>query len=222
MIRSKTLVVGGSGFVGSYLMKELNAENMDLKEGYDVRKGIDDKYKTIVFLACNQANTQEAYKENHEMYKALDQYRRQYPKTHLIYFSSAAVYYPGSKYSQTKRLGEVFAKRFKKHTILRPSNIYGHGDGHGAPDKFMQGEKEIYGDGSYVRDLIAVESVVDQVVSFIESREVGVFNVSTGIGTSVKDMFNMFGKGKPKFIKHKLGRDMETEKSILVPGRVYE
>lgn len=218
----KTLVVGGSGFIGSYLMKEIEADNLDLKEGQDVRDGIDQKYKTIVFLACNQANTQAAYQENYEMYLALDEYRRRYPKTHLIYFSSAAVYYPGSKYSQTKRLGEVYAKRFRNHTILRPSNIYGHGDGHGAPDKFMRGEKEIYGDGSYVRDLIAVEAVVDKVVEFINEPKYGIFNVSTGIGTSVKDMFNMFGEGNPVFIKHKMGRDMETKESILRPGRVYE
>lgn len=217
---NKILVVGGSGFVGRYLMQELEADNLDLKIGEDVRKGIHQQHKTIVFLACNQANTQEAYQENHEMYLALDQYRRQFPKTHLIYFSSAAVYYPGSKYSQTKRLGEVFAKRFKNHTILRPSNIYGHGDGHGAPDKFMRGEKEIYGDGSYVRDLIAVESVVDKVLGFISSGECGIFNVSTGVGTTVKEMFNMFGSGKPKYIKQALGRDMETVESILQPGRV--
>lgn len=219
---NKILVVGGSGFVGSYLMRELEADNLDLLEGQDVSWGIDKKYKIVIFLACNQNNTQAAYRINHSMYLALDSYRREYPKTHLIYFSSAAVYYPGSIYSQTKRLGEVYAKRFKKHTILRPSNIYGHGDGHGAPDKFMRGEKEIYGDGSYVRDLIAVESVVDKVLEFIKSQEVGIFNVSTGKGTTVGEMFRMFGKGKPKYIKHKLGQDMETPVSVLIPGKVYD
>lgn len=221
MLKSKILVVGGSGFVGFYLMRELKADNLDLKEGQNVKDGIGKQYKIIVFLACNQANTQAAYQDNYEMYSALDDYRKRYPKTHLIYFSSAAVYYPGSIYSQTKRLGEAFAKRFKHHTILRPSNIYGHGDGHGAPDKFMRGEKEIYGDGSYVRDLIAVESVVSQVLEFIESKETGVFNVSTGNGTTVKQMFKMFGEGKPKYIKRALGRDMETPKSILEPGKVW-
>lgn len=203
-------------------MSELDVYNLDLKAGWDVRDGIYRKYKTIIFLACNQANTQDAYRENYEMYLALDNYRREYPKTHLIYFSSAAVYYPGSIYSQTKRLGEVYARRFKKHTILRPSNIYGHGDGHGAPDKFMRGEKEVYGDGSYVRDLIAVESVVDKVLEFVKSQEIGIFNVSTGKGTTVKQMFNMFGEGDPELVEHKLGRDMETPESILPPGEVYE
>ena len=28
----KTLVVGGSGFIGSYLMNEIEADNLDLKE----------------------------------------------------------------------------------------------------------------------------------------------------------------------------------------------
>ena len=33
---NKILVVGGSGFIGSYLMKEIDADNLDLKEGKDV------------------------------------------------------------------------------------------------------------------------------------------------------------------------------------------
>lgn len=218
----KTLVVGGSGFIGSHLMPYLNADNIDLKNGEDICHGIEHKYKTIIFLACNQQNTRAAYLDNIAMYEALDDYRQWYPNTYLIYFSSAAVYYPGSIYSQTKRLGEVYAKRFKNHAIFRPSNVYGHGDGHGAPDKFMRGEKEIYGDGTYIRDLIPVERVVDKVLEFIKTREVGIFNISTGKGTTVTEMFRMFGEGNPKYIKHSLGRDMDTPRSVLEPGEVYE
>lgn len=216
----KTLVIGGSGFVGSYLLEEIEADNLDLRLGEDARHCFGGKYDTVIFLACNQANTQEAYNENWEMFKALDDYRRRYPKTHLIYISSAAVYYPGTTYGQTKRLGEIYARRFDKCTILRPSNIYGHGDGHGAPDKFLRGEREIYGDGSYVRDLISVEEVVDTIIYFLKNREYGIFNVSTGKGTTVNQMFKMFGSGKPQYIKHKLGRDMDIPESILKPGRV--
>lgn len=217
----KILVVGGSGFVGSYLMREIKGDNLDLKEGSDVRNGIHEKYKTIIFLACNQGETIADYHYNYQMYQALEDYRKRYPSTHLIYFSSAVVYHPESTYSQTKRLGEVFARRFDKHTILRPSNIYGHGDGHGAPDKFMCGETIIYGDGEQLRDWLAVEDVVATVKKHLADKVYGVFNVSTGKAVTMNQTFKMFGEGKPIHKKVDVGV-MGTEYIYMSPGVVYE
>ena len=214
----KTLVVGGSGFIGSYLMNEIEADNLDLKEGQDVCWGIDDRFDTIIFLACNQGNTLEAYQENSAMFKALDNYRKEYPKTKLIYISSAAVYTPNSKYAASKRLGENYARRFQKHFILRLSNVYGHGDGHGAPDRFMRGEKTIHGDGTQIRDLITVEGVVDVIIACMYSEVYGIWNVSTGEGVSVNDMFKMFGTGKPVYNKT---ANVGVQESILQPGQVH-
>ena len=160
---SSTLCVGGSGFVGSYLLKELDADNLDLVTGQDVRDGIKKGYETIIFLACNQLNTKEAYLENMAMYEALNEYRKSYD-SYIIYFSSAAVYDLTGYYSMSKTLGEAYVKRFSNYAILRPSNIYGHGDGHGAPDRFMRGETEIFGDGEQIRDLVPVEEAVTQVL----------------------------------------------------------
>lgn len=216
----KTLCVGGSGFIGSYLMREIKADNIDLVDGWDVRKGIFGKYKVIIFLACNQENTQEAYQYNYEMYLELDKYRRKYPQTRLIYISSVVVLYPGSVYCQTKRLGEVYAKRFKNHLILRLTNVYGHGDGHGAPDNFMRGDKLIFGTGEHIRDLIAVETVVDTIIRFANNHRVGTYQLSSGSGTSVNQMFKMFGSGKPKYIKNKVRVDMDVEKSVVECGWV--
>lgn len=216
---SKILVVGGSGFIGSYLIPLLEADNCDLKQGMDFIKGVNKKYKTLIFLACDQSNTHAAYNYNIRLYEALDRYRVKYPKTHLIYISSAAVYYYSSIYGQTKRLGEDYASRFTKYTILRLSNVYGHGDGHGAPDKFLRGEKNIHGDGLQIRDLISVERVVSTIVGMTHSPEFGVFNVSSGIGVTVNEMFEMFGEGKPKHDKD-IARNMGVRHSVLRPGRV--
>lgn len=213
---SKILVTGSRGFIGSYLMREIEADEIDLKINSDVRHGIYDKYKTIIFLACNQENTRKAYQENIEMYETLEDYRQRHPKTHLIYISSAAIYLPTSIYAQSKRLGEVYAKRFKNHTILRLSNVYGHGDGHGAPDRFLRGEKTIHGSGEQIRDLISVEIVIDTIIKHLNSPKYGVFNVSSGKGTTVKQMFKLFGEGKPKYVKHDIG----VARSVLKPGEV--
>lgn len=212
----RTLVVGSKGFIGSYLMEVLSADEIDLKLGTDVREGIYKKYRTIVFLACNQANTRKAYQENLQMYEALDIYRERYPNTHLIFISSAAVYTPNSIYSQSKRIGEVYAKRFRYHTILRLSNVYGHGDGHGAPDRFMRGEKNIHGSGKQTRDLIPVESVIDAIEDHMETPNYGIYNVSSGRGTTVNEMFSLFGEGKPKHV----GKIKGVLYSVLAPGQV--
>jgi nucleoside-diphosphate-sugar epimerase len=218
---SKTLVIGGSGFVGSYLMKELTlqADNMDIEEGHDVRQGIHQVYDNIIFLACDQANTREAFDYNLEMFRQLYYYYNR-GITKLIYISSAAVYYGGSWYGESKRIGERYAKTFHKWIILRPSNIYGHGDGHGAPERFMRGERIIHGDGEQIRDLIPVEAVVMEICECLRTndRNSTISNLSSGIGTSVKDMFKMFGSGKPIYRRT---ADVGVSESILEPGVVW-
>lgn len=214
----KLLVVGGSGFIGSYLMSEVDAVNLDLKGGQDVRDGINGEYDTIVFLACNQANTREAYLENRQMYEALNDYCKAHNDTYLIYISSAAVYTPNSWYALSKYLGEAYARRFSHHAILRLSNVYGNGDGHGAPDRFLRGEKVIHGDGKQTRDLIPVEKVVTAILECLSSESVGIFNVSSGRDISVNDMFKLFGTGSP----HHAGQDVGVYHSVLLPGVVYE
>lgn len=212
----KTLVVGGSGFIGSYLMKEIEADNLDLKEGRDICDGINDDYGAIIFLACNQEDTQEAYEENWNMYRQLDEYRKNH-NPYIIYISSAAVYTLTSWYALSKQLGESYVTRFYNYSILRLANVYGHGDGHGAPDRFMRGENEIHGDGEQIRDLIPVEKVVTDILKCLEFMERGIFNVSTGRGTSVNQMFKLWGVGEPVYIKH---HNVGVTSSILTPGKV--
>lgn len=217
MTRNKTLVVGSRGFIGARLMKELEADEIDLKIGSDVRHGIDKKYKTIVFLACDQADTREAYRYNYSMYRVLDGYRKRYPTTRLIFISSAAVYDRLGKYAQSKILGEAYAKRFENHIILRLSNVYGHGDGHGAPDRFLRGSRIINGDGEQVRDIVPVETVVGEIIDFVNCDLTGTRNVSTGLGTTVNQMFKLFGTGEPKYDER---ADVGVKSSILEPGWV--
>jgi nucleoside-diphosphate-sugar epimerase len=215
--RRDYLVVGGSGFIGSHLLKRIQADNLDLVEGHDVKNGIGKRYDVIVFLACNQKDTREAYIDNMEMYEELYHYVSHYPRTRIVYISSAAVYYGGNWYSESKRLGEEYMGWLPNAVVLRLSNVFGHGDGHGAPDRFLRGEKVIHGDGEQVRDLIPVEQVVFAITAMMFNRQRGIFNVSSGVGTTVNEMFKMFGKGRPI---HNKSRDGGIRESILPPGRV--
>lgn len=220
MSQTDTLVVGGSGFIGSYLMKRIEADNLDLVIDQDIRNGIQKRYKTIVFLACDQRDERGAFDYNLEMMESLIDYKYR-DQTKLIYISSAAVYYGGNFYSESKRLGEKYAESFNESDILRLSNVYGHGDGHGAPDRFMRGEKDITGDGEQIRDLVSVEQVVLAIEhSILYPSTQGphhIYNVSSGVGTTVNQMFEMFGSGEPRYAAF---ADSGTSISILSPGEV--
>ena len=208
--------MGSHGFIGSYLIKELaDFECCDLKIGVDILDGIDEEYESIVFLACDQGDTREAFEYNVRMYEVLNNYREDHPDTYLIYISSAAIYNINSWYAVSKQVGEAYADRFERRAVLRLSNVYGHGDGHGAPDRFLRGENVINGYGAQIRDLIPVERVVTRILKCLTYRVTGVYNVSSGIGTSVNRMFSIFGSGKPSYNKR---ADIGVKYSVLEPG----
>jgi UDP-glucose 4-epimerase len=213
--KGRVLVVGGRGFIGSHLIQYLQSnysfkvDVLDLKDGKDVRDGIDGKYDVIVHLACAFGESQEAADANDDMIDAIDDYAVKNPKTHIIYTSSAAVYpsneerhiedgptSPSTNYGLNKLTGENIISMRDRYTILRLSNVYGEG-GSGAIDLFKSGKRTIYGDGEQVRDFVPVEVVVDVIARAIThpKRWQGVFNVSSGHGVTINSAFEQYGKG---------------------------
>lgn len=216
MFRKKILVVGGKGFIGSHLNI---GKSLDLKYGQDVRDGIEGRYDTIVFLAVDMEKTNEAFEYNSDLYRALNRYMARYPRTHVIFTSSAAVYGESSKpvteeavtnplnlYGESKLNGEFYLRGYRRYTILRLANVYGTG-GKGVIDLFRAGCNKIYGDGSQIRDYISVDKVVRVIRQAIKhpKRYQGTFNVSTGIGISTKDIFILYGHGTPIHLKKRKG-----------------
>lgn len=136
------------------------------------------------------------------------------PKSHFIFSSSFAVYKipeisevvdekfplnPRNKYGSTKLLAEEVIKSYSdlykiKSTILRISNIYGviydfiH--------KIKNGEKiKIEGDGNQTRDFVFITDVVKAFVLADKSKQkFGIYNISSGEETSIKDMVSLIEK----------------------------
>ena len=136
---------------------------------------------------------------------------------------------PESPYAVGKMTGEkiisIWGKQNNiKTTILRYSNVYGKGqDPHGESGVVaiwmhnIKKKKEcvIYGDGESIRDYIYVEDVVN--ANILSTGKEGVFNISTGIGTSTNKLFKILNPGKkPLYKKERLG---EIERSVLDPSK---
>ena len=91
------------------------------------------------------------------------------------------------------------AKEFNAECcIVRISDVYGAGFSQGNLLKaYTASCREntplyVYGAGKRVRDYISVDDVAEGIVLLLEKRIQGIFNLSTGIGTSVRQMAETF------------------------------
>ncbi|NEN23419.1 NAD-dependent epimerase/dehydratase family protein [Cryomorpha ignava] len=158
----------------------------------------------------------------------------------LVYASSCAVYgesdnlplqeaelvTPTSPYGLTKLNNERYARFFNQayglNSIgLRFFNVFGPGQKAssayaGVISIFMDRAIKnlpitIYGDGEQVRDFVFVQDIVDALVASANSdTEIDVFNVGTGIQTSVNELFREIAqvtdyKQKPIYAPTRMG-----------------
>lgn len=109
---------------------------------------------------------------------------------------------PRSPYALSKVLGELWCKLYSEEyglptVVLRYFNVYGGSVLQSnyslvVPRFIRQAHKgeplTIYGDGCQTRDYVHVDDVVDATILSMYSSMTGVYNVGTGIGTSVNSI----------------------------------
>lgn len=235
---SNVLVGGSKGFIGSHFMKRQSVikpswigidmkDNMDI---WDVKVDRGDCHAVVLF-AARLDHTPQMYRHNLRIYYWLSLLSQMAPNVHVIYTSSAAVYPattgeprwyeeeagdPPTIYGKSKLLGErILQDTMKNWTILRLGNVYGDGDGNGVIDRFKNGQNTIYGDGNQVRDYIHVEKVCDVIVSILNDHKKHnnqIYNISSGEGKTVNQVWEEFGKGEPRYVK---ARDFDVQHSVL-------
>ena len=115
---------------------------------------------------------------------------------------------PGSPYGASKHAVEIYLPVYKRlfgieHTTLRLANVFGpRQDPHGEAgvvaifSRAMLAGKEvtIFGDGKDERDYVFVEDVVEALVDAAVEPKPGPYNVGTGVGTNVNDLFGMLAE----------------------------
>ncbi|WP_019915137.1 NAD-dependent epimerase/dehydratase family protein [Paenibacillus sp. HW567] len=170
----------------------------------------------------------------------------------IIYASSAAAYgnpnylpideehpiRPVSYYGISKHTPEQYIKTFcstkeLSFTILRYANVYGKrqdSTGEGGViaiflDRLLNKEVPIFfGDGEQTRDFIYVKDIVNANLFVINNGDNEVFNVSTGSGVSLNNLYDLMNKGLNTNISPKYERPRKGDilHSYLDNGKLRE
>lgn len=143
---------------------------------------------------------------------------------------------PRTLYSVSKLAAEACGDLFLDVplTILRLSNVYGPGQSDsdnphcGVVGHFMRAAREdrpmlVYGDGEATRDYTYVDDAVAAIVTALEGNRDGVFNVSTGVGTSTLDLSRLVAAsaGKTHSVEHRSARSIDVVKHRVVNSQKF-
>ena len=140
---------------------------------------------------------------------------------------------PVSAYGLAKRSAEVYVDGWNRifgsrHVVLRFANVYGPRQSAALEggviaiflERLAAGEQTtIFGDGSIVRDFVHVDDVVRALLAAGDHRS-GVFNVGTGIETSIAELHSLCEQGvgvdaPPAYGPARAG---DARRSVLDPG----
>lgn len=118
---------------------------------------------------------------------------------------------PTSVYGLSKRVSELYLELWERQfelpfVALRLANVYGprqnpHGEAGVVAifnERLLRGDvATIFGDGKQTRDFVFVKDVADAVGRVVQKRIKGIYNIGTGVETTVNDLY--------KFICQSLG-----------------
>jgi len=142
---------------------------------------------------------------------------------------------PFSPYAASKLSGEAYLSTWNRlygggHVVCRLANVYGPRQRStlegGVAAIFLAAlrtgdEIAIYGDGEQTRDFVYVGDVVDALLAAAKASGDGVYNVSSGVETSVLELYRLCEQtagveGEPRFAP---GRPGDVRHSVLDPSR---
>lgn len=111
-------------------------------------------------------------------------------------FTETLVPHCVTPYSISKLAGEGYVHLYRPNAVvLRLSNVYGPGQrfGVGVANVFFDAARQgmpipLHGDGSQTRDFTWIEDVVDAILLSAQRQIGGIYNIGTGIETSVADL----------------------------------
>lgn len=241
----KVIVTGGLGFIGSVLVSKLKKQGfkvdiIDLKNGKDIRKDKLMGNYDIVFHLAALRSVPKSFKLSREYfdtnvygtYRILDSFQN----SRIVNISTSSADNPIAPYGLSKLLGEKIVERYSNVVSLRLFNPFGEG---GCSDlvipifaeKMMNNEQiYIHSDGKQDRDFTYIQDVVDEIMYYGLSKDIGIKTVGYGESHSVNEIFKIMAKyfnykKEPIYIPRRQGDQIHTqakEKMHFKPIGFYE
>jgi UDP-glucose 4-epimerase len=213
----RIVVIGGSGFIGSRLTAKireqgaevlsLSSKDLDLADPTSIGKlaGMLKPEDSLVMLSAltpDKGRGVASLMRNLSMAQTVCGALEKSPCSHVVYFSSDAVYpfsealittdspaAPTDLYGVMHRTREIMFQEVitSPLAILRTTIVYGHGDPHNSygPNRFRriaakEGKITLFGDGEETRDHIFVDDLVSLLAMVLRHRSSGILNAATG------------------------------------------
>jgi len=126
---------------------------------------------------------------------------------------------PSSPYGQSKLdMEKIIISSNLNYSILRLFNVYGDGSTGGVISNFTKNISEnkpltIFGDGKAVRDFVHIDDVIDGIVLCMNFKS-GIYNIASGVGTSIADLASLFVRSSEDKITYKPARMGEITYSV--------
>lgn len=176
--------------------------------------------------------------------KLLERLRRFAPRTHFVFASTGGalagdgqtdavdetlVPQPMSPYGASKLAVEGFLTAYRgsyelRSATLRFSNVYGPFGlrSHGVIPSFCRmalttGRLIVNGDGAQTRDFVHAEDISEAIARVIEIRAEGVYQLGTGVATSVLEVAGILRRSRPELglrVAHRPGFGAEIRHSL--------
>jgi UDP-glucose 4-epimerase len=192
------LVTGHLGFIGSYLLKELDAYGIDLKNNQDILNCPLPDVDLVIHLAAKTSVIESVLNPIEDARTNIlgtIRLAHHYRNTKFIFASSGGAIQETieSPYGLSKFCAEEYIKMIcNNYVILRFPNIYGKGS-KSVVEKFIEKPVNIWGDGSSTRDYVYVKDLVEAIL-LAQDWEQGTYSLGTGKSTTVLELAEATGK----------------------------
>ena len=218
----KILVTGHLGYIGSHLMKKLDAIGIDLKTGQDIVNCYLPDVDVVIHLAA-QPGVITSFENPFETVRTniLGTVRlaEKYKDTKFIFASTGGAIQDEilSPYGLSKYSAEEFIKLlFNDYVILRFANVYGKEGSRSVIDKFINDDITIYGDGLQTRTFFHIDDLLRGIIQAIKWPK-GSYYFGSKQNHTILELAEVTGKPF-KFAPHREGELLHSSLENTTPN----